>query len=465
METEIDGKSFNDLFLDLLKEENIDFEIEKGDWNHVGDKFLSGEINLIFPVRKKFFSDPEISYSQNIYPQILHIASDKNDVRSTNCLEGKTIYALKNTDSKRYLEKKLKDDNINAEIIEVSSLMEYRDEIIVGSSSYTQNMNYTYMIGKIPFTVFAYKGPDPSLMDRIDNSLRKKYAEIFNEHKFQVEKAIRKEKFFNSLTEEEKNFLSELRELNIAYDENSTISHYIPETKSYGGLLPLIWNEIASHLDLKINILNEPYEGLDKVIERFEKKEIDTLGLVAHPERDRRYIFSDKLWDIHTYKIYSCKLKEIENPKTGVIEKSIEDYISREYYKESNIIRYKNAFELEKALKEDKVSAILHVNSYLAGVQGFNSDIFYSFPMNIAFHRENEMLRDIYNKAYKHFVDIDLLKERMIESEKKFSTLKVMEAEHLKKLLYRSVVFFLLFILFILTLFFIEKRKKTKELE
>ncbi|MGL5543414.1 MAG: diguanylate cyclase, partial [Fusobacteriaceae bacterium] len=154
-----------------------------------------------------------------------------------------------------------------------------------------------------------------------------------------------------------------------------------------------------------------------------------------------------------------------ENPKTGVIEKSIEDYISREYYTESNIIRYKNAFELEKALKEDKVSAILHVNSYLAGVQGFNSDIFYSFPMNIAFHRENEMLRNIYNKAYKHFVDIDLLKERMIESEKKFSTLKVMEAEHLKKLLYRSVVFFLLFILFILTLFFIEKRKKTKELE
>ncbi|MGL5950761.1 MAG: diguanylate cyclase domain-containing protein, partial [Cetobacterium sp.] len=465
LDKKIDGKSFNDIFLDQLKEENIDFQIVEGSWVNLSDKFISGEIDLIFPVGKKFFQDPEIIYSKNVYPQILYIASNKSNMRSINFLEGKVIYALKNTASKKYLEKKLKDSNVRARIIEVDDLSEYTDKIIVSNSSNTQNLNYTYMIGKIPLTLFAYKGSDSRLMDKIDNSLKTKYSKLYNDQKDKVEKEIRKERFLSALTEEEKNFLKGLKELNIAYEENSTVSHYIPETKSYGGLLPMIWEEIGSHLDLKINILNEPYEGWDNLLERFEKREIDNLGVVVHPGRENRYIFSDKLTDIHTYKIYSCKLKEDENPKIGVIDRAIEDYIAREYYPENDITRYKNAFELEKALKENQVSAILHVNSYIAGIQGYNSEIFYSFPMNLAFHKENVILRDIYNKAYRHFIDIDLLTERMIESEKRFSSLKAMEAERLKRLLYRSTVIFLVFILIVLALFFMEKRRKAKELE
>ncbi|MGL5950035.1 MAG: diguanylate cyclase, partial [Cetobacterium sp.] len=283
--------------------------------------------------------------------------------------------------------------------------------------------------------------------------------------KNKVEKEIKKEKFLSVLTEEEMIFFKDLKEVNIAYDENSTVSYYIAETKSYSGLLPMIWEEIGAHLNLKINILNDPYEGWDKLLERFEKREIDNLGVAVYPGRENNYIFTDKILDLHTYKIYSCKLKEEDNPKIGVIDRSIEDYIVREYYPEKNIIRYKNAFELAKALKENQVSAIFHVNPYVAGIQGYNSEIFYSFPMTLGFHKDNIIFRDIYNKAYKHFIDIDLLTERMIESEKRFSSLKAMEAERLKRLLYRNTVLSLFFILIVLTMFFMEKRKKAKQLE
>lgn len=465
MEKKINEKSFNDLVLEMLTEESIEFNVVKGNRNDITKNFLNGKIDLIFPIRKNDFPGIKINYSDNVYSQILHIASNKENIRNMEALSDKTLYILRNTGIKKSIQKKLRDNNIIANVEVVDDLKKYSDQIIIDSSSFTHDLNYTFMIGKVPFTVFGYNGENSNLLNKINKALEKKYFVIFNKHKEKVEQALRKEKFFNSLTTSERKYLEELKEINIAYEENSTISHYIPESKSYGGVLPLIWNKIAKDLDLKINIINEPYEGWDKIIARFENKEVKSLGIVNCPGREKKYIFSDRLIDINTYKIYKSDCKENVDSKIGVIKESVEDYISREYYPKENIIRYKNKIELIDALKREEVKSILHVNPYLSGVSGYNSEIFYSFPINLAFNKEDIIFKNIFNKAYIYLVDKDILREKSIESDKRFSALKVKEAEYLRGLLYKGVLLFLISLVFMLGIFFIEKRKKAKELE
>lgn len=465
MEKKINEKSFNDLVLEMLREESIEFNVVKGNRNDITKNFLNGKIDLIFPIRKNDFLGIKINYSDNVYSQILHIASNKENIRNMEALSGKTLYILRNTGIKKSIQKKLRDNNIIANVKVVDDLKKYSDQIIIDSSSFTHDLNYTFMIGKVPFTVFGYNGENSNLLNKINKALEKKYFVIFNKHKEKVEQALRKEKFFNSLTTSEKKYLEELKEINVAYEENSTISHYIPESKSYGGVLPLIWNKIAKDLDLKINIINEPYEGWDKIIARFENKEVKSLGIVNCPGREKKYIFSDRLIDINTYKIYKLDCKENVDSKVGVLKESVEDYISREYYPKENIIRYKNKIELIDALKREEVKSILHVNPYLSGVSGYNSEIFYSFPINLAFNKEDIIFKNIFNKAYIYLVDKDILREKSIESDKRFSALKVKETEYLRGLLYRGVLLFLISLVFMLGIFFIEKRKKAKELE
>ena len=465
MEKKVNKKSFNDLILEMLVEEGIKVNVVKGSRNDITKKFLTGDINLIFPIRKNDFPGIKISYSDNVYSQILHIASNKENIRNIEALSGKTIYILRNTGIKKSIKKKLRDSNIIANVEVVNDLKKYSDQIIIDSSSFTHDLNYTFMIGKVPFTVFGYNGESPDLLNKINKALEKKYLYLFNNHKEKVEQTLRKEKFFNSLTTEEKKYLENLKEINIAYEENSTVSHYIPESKSYGGILPLVWDEIAKDLDLKLNIINKSYEGWDKILSRFENGEIKSLGVANFPGRENKYIFSNKLTDIHTYKIYKSDYKENVDSKIGVIKESVEDYISKEYYLSKNIIRYKNKMELIDALKKGEVKSILHVNPYLSGVSGYNSEIFYSFPINLAFNKEDIIFKNIFDKAYMYLVDKDLLKEKSIESDKRFSALKVKEAEYLRGLLYRGVLLFLIFLVFVLGVFFIEKRKKAKDLE
>lgn len=465
MEKKVNKKSFNDLILEMLVEESVEFNVVKGSRNDITKKFLTGDINLIFPIRKNDFPGIKINYSDNVYSQILHIASNKENIKNMEALSSKTLYILRNTGIKKFIQKKLRDNNVIANVEVVDDLKKYTNQIIIDSSSFTHDLNYTFMIGKVPFTVFGYNGENPDLLNKINKALEKKYFYIFNNHKEKVEQTLRKEKFFNSLTTAEKKYLENLKEINIAYEENSTVSHYIPESKSYGGILPLVWDVITKDLDLKLNIINEPYEGWDKIVSRFKKREIKGLGIANFPGREDKYIFSNKLTDIHTYKIYKSDCKENVDLKIGVIEESAEDYISREYYLKENIVRYKNKIELIDALKREEVKSILHINPYLSGVSGYNSEIFYSFPINLAFNKEDIIFKNIFDKAYMYLVDKDLLKEKSIESDKRFSALKVKEAEYLRGLLYRGVLLFLIFLVFILGVFFIEKRKKAKDLE
>lgn len=465
MEKKVNKKSFNDLILEMLVEENVEFNVVKGSRNDITKKFLTGDIDLIFPIRKNDFPGIKINYSDNVYSQILHIVSNKENIRNMEALSGKTLYILRNTGIKKSIQKKLRDSNVVASVEVVDDLKKYSNQIIIDSSSFTHDLNYTFMIGKVPFTVFGYNKENPDLLNKINKALEKKYFYIFNNHKDKVEQTLRKEKFFNSLTTAEKKCLENLKEINIAYEENSTVSHYIPESKSYGGVLPLVWDEISKDLNLKLNIINEPYEGWDKIVSRFENREIKGLGIANFPGREDKYIFSNKLTDIHTYKIYKSDCKENVDSKIGVIEESAEDYISREYYLKENIVKYKNKIELIDALKREDVKSILHINPYLSGVSGYNSEIFYSFPINLAFNKEDIIFKNIFDKAYMYLVDKDLLKEKSIESDKRFSALKVKEAEYLRGLLYRGVLLFLIFLVFILGVFFIEKRKKAKDLE
>ena len=464
-EYKINDTNLNMILLQMLSELNISPIITTGTWGEINSKFLNGDIDLIFPTEKNFLWDSSVKISENIYSQPIYIASNKINVKNIENLNNSNIHTLKNSNYTYYVKKVLSDNNINASIIEVDEINDI-ENIIVYPATHIQDMLYTNMIAKSPLTVIAYRGNDQNLIKNINYLLQKKYRDKIIEHKNLVKKEYRNLKFFNSLTSVEKNYLNNLKYLNIAYEENSIISHYLLDERRYSGLIPLILTNISDNLNIKLKIKNEPYEKWDKIIKKFDNKNIDILGFVKLEERQNKYIFSDKLMTINTYKIepinYSSYGKYI---RMGVIKNSVEEHIAKKYYTNEEVVTFNNSYDLSKALKDKKITAALHINRELVNSKKFRSEIFYTLPLNLAFHKDEEILRNIFNKAYKYIIDKDLLNEKIIESEKNFYTIKLTENESSKSTLYNIIVSFLIFSVLTLIKYLTKKRKKTKQLE
>lgn len=429
---EIGGENFNEIVSKIfIEDKKYQLEFVEGDWGEINRKFSQGDVDIIFPVEKKNNAKEDIIFSQNIYSQSFYITSNEEEIRDLKQLIGKNIYVLKDSAYLEYLQGILKNNDIQAEVIQVEDLDPYRDFLLAQPSSHIQNMRYKKQIGILPFTAIAYRGEDRALMDRVNDYLNSGYRERIIAHKDSVEKKFRKDFFLNSLTNEELITLLKLRKLNVGYEENSIVSHYVAEKSEYRGLIPLILEEIAEDLDMKINIVSDPYEQWGSLVKKLDNGKIDFLSMVRTEPRENSYIFSKKIYDIKVYRIYN-PTDPLEGKKIGVIGDSIEDYLAKKYFPSKDIVRYESAEELVKGLRKHEISSALNFDEKLIGDSGYVAEKFYSVPMNFAFLKDREILRNIIQKAYDYLVDKDDLEEKFEKSE------RALLEEKLKKATYSS---------------------------
>lgn len=420
--TKINGKDINDILISMLKDElNCEVKTFSGGYNGVRAKFRSGELDLIFPVERKQIEDNSSVFSENLYSQNFYVASHLKKIKDISQLEGRTIYTLQDSSYKNYLERILKNNDVYANIVEVPNVKDYSDELIALPEMYVQNLNYKMKVGTLPSATIQIGNRNSNLLERINLALNKKYGKELSDHKEKVNKIKRKEFFLSNLTEEEREYLENLKELQIGYEENSTISHYNSESKTYSGLSPLIVNEFSRTLNIPVNIKSSPGESWGTIFEKFKRGDIDLLTLAKTEERDKDFIFSKKIFDLKMYRISSKnKNKDVALEKIGVIRNSIEHELAKEYYNHSEVMTYYTNKEMIKDFNKGKITSILSFDGKLIDENVAQIDVFSHIPMNIGFLKENEVLRNIFDKALLYLIDGDRLLENFSISENSF---------------------------------------------
>lgn len=466
----INGKDYNDIILGILDQKlGYDLDITYGSWAEINSKFSQNEIDIIYPVERDYSDDSTVSFSENIYSQYFYIASQKEDIKDIGQLKNKKIYTLKGSTYGRYLRDILKDNDITAEILEVEDISLCEDFLTAQPSTHIQNILYKYKVGILPFSTIAYRGQDMGIISRINSILNNGYRTILTEHKNQVEMKFRRDFFLKILTPEELDYLSNLKSLDIAYEDNSLVSHYVPETGTHLGLIPLILGEFSAHLGVKINILNEPFEQWEQLLERFNREETDLISMVKTESREKNYIFSKKVFDIKVYRIgFKNPTPNLFSKSVGVLENSIEHILAKKYFKDSEIKTYNSLEKLIHGLENGEIRSTLNFDEKLVVGPQYMAENFYSVPMNLAFSKKNVLLRNVFDKFYTHIINKDTLLEEFTIAEKTYIDQKIdsFKKRSLFYLVVSVVVVFIMLLISVVTvgIFRVKRAEKLAEL-
>lgn len=463
-EKKINGKNLNEIIEETLsKNRKYEFTFYKAELQENYKKYQRGELDVIFPIERRYWrEDQDLLFSKDVYSENFYIASDSYNIKNISQVKGKAIYVEKNLAHVEFLKRILKNNDIHTTIVEVENLKNYRDEIIGISEISSQDMTYKHKIGLLPAATIGVRKRLYDFLLDLNEILDNGGREFITNHKKSIEKEIKKENFLSSLSEKEREYLKNIKEIKVAYEENSTISHYIPEKKSYNGLLPLLMEKINYYLDIPISIQNSPLDSWEKVLMMFEMDKTDILAMSRTAEREEKYSFSKKISDLTIYKIDNLKIQKIKDEKIGVVENTIEEAIGRRYYPRESIIKFKDTQNLRNALKDGLLTSALTFDKNLIVNKNYLSENFYLIPLSVAFSKENSEMRDIFNKMLFHLIDEESFVEELRTIEKEYLENKAEEAKRYTFWLEVSGVFGFL----IISIFFyrIKNAKKLAEL-
>lgn len=419
-QTTVNEKNFNDYIIEIMRDE-LKFEIQevKGEWDELHQMFKNQKIDMIVPVeRTQSLSDMSI-FSENLYSQNFYVGSNDLEIREITQLQNRKIYTLKNSNYKQTLSQILKNADIKSEIIEVSNIYDYGHEIVALPETLVQGLNSKFRVGVLPSTAIRAHQNQEENISKINRALRNKYRSIIIKHKNEVEKEIRYMAFLRSLTEEERNYLKNLKELNVSYEEFSPVSTYLLEEKTYTGLTPIMLNKLSENLGLKINIVNRPLDSWDKIFNLFQEEKSDILSMAKTENREKKFLFSKKIMDLKIYKITTRNyFNSHEIERIGVIKNSIEEDLAYKYYHPEEIISFTSLETMSKDFRDGKLSAVLTFDSKLVEGIGYNNEIFHYVPMNIAFSKKNSYLKNIFDKSLIHLIDKDEVIEEFLVKER-----------------------------------------------
>lgn len=412
-QTRIEGKTFNDHMVELIKNE-LNSEVEKisGGWNEIHELFLSDEIDMIIPVERTQSPGDQSIFSENLYSQNFYVASQGFEIREITQLQNKKIYTKKESFYKEILEGILGNADIKAEIIEVEDIYSYGDEIVALPETLIQGFSSKFKVGALPSSAIRAKKNQEENITKINSALRTKYRTKIIEHRKFAEKEMRYKFFLNSLTSEEREYLKNLKEINVSYEEFSPVSTYIKDDGIYTGLTPIMLEKLSENLGVKIKIVNSPLDSWEKIFNIFQNEKSDLLAMAKTENREKKFLFSKKIMDLRIYRISTKQYTSSDGiEKIGVIKNSIEEDLAYKYYHPEEIVSFINLETMGKNLKNGNLSAILTFDNKMVEGIDYNSEVFHYVPMNIAFSKKNIHLKNIFDKSLLYLID----KDRVIE--------------------------------------------------
>ncbi|MGL5569347.1 MAG: transporter substrate-binding domain-containing diguanylate cyclase, partial [Cetobacterium sp.] len=194
--------------------------------------------------------------------------------------------------------------------------------------------------------------------------------------------------------------------------------------------------------------------------EKFKQEKIDFLTLSTTARRKSSYIFSEAIDFIPMHLLNHVDSGDYN---VGVLKDGKSQDIGKEFFPKEDIRVYNSTTELFNAFKKDEIGYIISpYNIYDRDCHKQHKDIkIKDIPVNFAFSKNQEMLRNIFNKAIAVVGDFDRNEIRnFVETDQKEYVMGLIEeAEQKKKIWY---IFTLVFGLLICKIVF--QRKLTKAL-
>ena len=460
----IEGESLNDIIVELFNSYlQLNVKVKEERWDILHSDFQKGKIDIINFLIKTNEREKFTVFSNKILTEELVIISKDKNLNAPEDLNGVEIYISENSIHEKIIErfkvknelqlKIIKTDNMDAENIK------YFAKTNLSAIGESNKLN----ISGLPEASIGVKKEYENLNAIINNALEERYNMRIQNWLKKRRELIFKNKFFNSLTKEEYEYLKNLEPLKMTYGNIENVSNYSFKDKKFAGVLPNLLSCLFRKLD--INISQD--KNLKKVewadiYESFDRGEIDILTLSRTPEREKKFIFTRKIYNLNVYQIESLKSSS-NTRRIGVIKNSIEESVSKEYFLEKNIKIYTNRENMISDLKNGRLTTILSLNPDIYDRKKYNIKILEDVPINLALNKDKTMLRDILNKAILDMVDLkDILKTSDLDRKKEI----LHEQERHKRMI--NIIILSCVILLLLTAYqsfkVIMHKKKNKEL-
>lgn len=460
----IEGESLNDIIVELFNSYlQLNVKVKEERWDILHSDFQKGKIDIINFLTKTNEREKFTVFSNKILTEELVIISKDKNLNAPEDLNGVEIYISENSIHEKIIErfkvknelqlKIIKTDNMDAENIK------YFAKTNLSAIGESNKLN----ISGLPEASIGVKKEYENLNTIINNALEERYNMRIQNWLKKRRELIFKNKFFNSLTKEEYEYLKNLEPLKITYGNIENVSNYSFKDKKFAGVLPNLLSCLFKKLD--INISQD--KNLKKVewadiYESFDRGEIDILTLSRTPEREKKFIFTRKIYNLNVYQIESLKSSS-NTRRIGVIKNSIEESVSKEHFLEKNIKIYTNRENMISDLKNGRLTTILSLNPDIYDRKKYNIKILEDVPINLALNKDKTMLRDILNKAILDMVDLkDILKTSDLDRKKEI----LHEQERHKRMI--NIIILSCVILLLLTAYqsfkVIMHKKKNKEL-
>lgn len=460
-EMEIDGVSINNIIRDIFKNElKLNVKEVHGTWRDSYNQLEDGTIGALGLVTKNNIRKDNILLSKPIFSENLYIASDKKLLKSPYDLMNQTIYAYKDDEMPiKYLKEYLEQNNITANIVEVENIDDYKNDFYLDSEFIAVKYQNRLLVSFLAPVCIGINKKYDYLLPYINNALNKKYSKKISTYFKNLPLYHQRERFQNSLTKEEKEFLAQKKFITTSLEDDISLSIYIKNQDKFIGILPQYINKLASIINIPIKYIYNGKEWL-YIQEKFKQENIDFLTLSTTARRKSSYIFSEAIDFIPMHLLNHVDSGDYN---VGVLKDGKSQDIGKDFFPEEDIRVYNSTTELFNAFKKDEIGYIISpYNIYDRDCHKQHKDIkIKDIPVNFAFSKNQEMLRNIFNKAIAVVGDFDRNEIRnFVETDQKEYVMGLIEeAEQKKKIWY---IFTLVFGLLICKIVF--QRKLTKAL-
>jgi len=443
---------------------HINVEVVEGQWKDLYQNLKSEEIDLLldFTLLKK--RKDHFNLSIPIHDEKLYVISNNKKffLNEWKDLSGKEITVLADSFYNEYMKEFKNKNNLNFKIREVDSYHNSKYDYVVSHTKDVgyQGLNILELSDVAPIGIGIAKSK-VMLKNIIDKALKYNHKDQLLKI-LSVEKIQRKRiKFYNTLTQEEKNYLKGKDNIEIVADnEFYPVFYYDKNTKTYDGLFFRISKELGVLLDKPIEVVNHsPEESWNSIYNKFKKGNGEMTIMYFTPERGKIHNFSQPLEYTDMILASNGKNKNILNMKIGVVQDDISENIAFKHFSEPNkIVKFKKFGKMIDALKNGIIDTCVIDNDILSYYQQTRFDLslekiksLEKIPLCFTVQNENKILLGIINKATDGFIDQKGIKENFSQELLTVNIAKKIEISKRKNLILSMIALIVIIITTMIT--------------
>ena len=456
--------SLNEIIKDLFQNYlNLNVKFKTEAYYELKMGITDKSVDIISLINRENYANRFLNFTNTIFNETLFIVSTTTQFYTLEELQGQEIYVTKGHSYKKYAAAILENNDIKAKFIEVSDLNEYKDRFILTPTPVLYDSAFGVKISNSGGIAIGISPTYLELIPIIDRALNEEYRDKFLNSLHNINKKLALENFYNSLTLEEMEYLMELPNLKVVYEsEYNTLMSYLSKLDgTYKGVFPNTVNQIGNLLN--IEIIDETSGHLKSLQDLLDGK-FHMMALSHTRERSRDFLFSKKIYEIPLY-VVNPKTSTDANRTLGVLSNSVEEQIALRYDISDNITTFEDFETLMRALSSGRIDNILTANNTYFDPQLYNVSFFENVPVNMAFNKKNEMLRNIFDKAMLHLTNKeDIVKASMIQKDTEDKIL-MNTTQKIKNLFYLFTFILVVGTAFTLVKLYIEKKHKQELLK